>query len=138
MFNVVLVHPEIPHNTGSAGRLALATGARLHLVRPLGFSLDDKRTELNHAVHEQDNIPDIVSRWAERAGKEMKRARTEQSFTVPKKEIAANDYDLSVSRYREVTHEQVRHTPPAEIIAELKKIEAEIADGLEELEGMLK
>jgi type I restriction enzyme M protein len=102
-----------------------------------GFSLDDKRTELDHAKHEHDNIPDIVSRWSERAGKETKRARTEQSFTVPKQEIAANDYDLSVSRYREVVHEQVRHTPPAEIIAELKKIEAEIADGLEELEGML-
>jgi tRNA (cytidine/uridine-2'-O-)-methyltransferase len=43
MFHLVLVHPEIPHNTGSAGRLALATGSRLHLVRPLGFSLDDKQ-----------------------------------------------------------------------------------------------
>ena len=40
MFNVVMVHPEIPHNTGSAGRLALATGARLHLVKPLGFDID--------------------------------------------------------------------------------------------------
>lgn len=37
-----MVHPEIPHNTGAAGRLALATGARLHLVKPLGFSLDEK------------------------------------------------------------------------------------------------
>ena len=45
MFHLVLVHPEIPHNTGSAGRLALATGARLHLVRPLGFSLDDKQVK---------------------------------------------------------------------------------------------
>lgn len=43
MFHLVLVAPEIPHNAGAAGRLALATGARLHLVRPLGFSLDDKR-----------------------------------------------------------------------------------------------
>ena len=42
MFNIVLVHPEIPHNTGAAGRLALATGARLHLVKPLGFSIDEK------------------------------------------------------------------------------------------------
>ena len=42
MFHIVLVHPEIPHNTGSAGRLALATGATLHLVRPFGFELDDK------------------------------------------------------------------------------------------------
>jgi tRNA (cytidine/uridine-2'-O-)-methyltransferase len=42
MFNIVMVAPEIPHNTGAAGRLALATGSTLHLVKPLGFSLDDK------------------------------------------------------------------------------------------------
>ncbi|MGJ8674210.1 tRNA (cytidine(34)-2'-O)-methyltransferase [Rubritalea sp.] len=42
MFNIVMVHPEIPHNTGAAGRLALATGARLHLVKPLGFLIDEK------------------------------------------------------------------------------------------------
>lgn len=45
MLNVVLVTPEIPHNTGAAGRLCLATGARLHLVRPLGFSLDDRQVK---------------------------------------------------------------------------------------------
>ncbi len=39
---IVLVHPEIPHNTGCAARLAAATGARLHLVEPLGFSLEDR------------------------------------------------------------------------------------------------
>lgn len=42
MFNIVLYHPEIPHNTGAAGRLAVATGSRLHLIKPLGFSLDEK------------------------------------------------------------------------------------------------
>jgi tRNA (cytidine/uridine-2'-O-)-methyltransferase len=42
MFNVVLIEPEIPPNTGNVGRLCLATGARLHLVKPLGFSLEDK------------------------------------------------------------------------------------------------
>ena len=40
--HIVLVEPEIPPNTGTVGRLALATGARLHLVRPLGFDIDDK------------------------------------------------------------------------------------------------
>ena len=45
MLNVVLVTPEIPHNTGAAGRLCLATGARLHLVKPLGFSLDDRQVK---------------------------------------------------------------------------------------------
>jgi len=42
MLNIVLVEPEIPPNTGNVGRLCLATSARLHLVRPLGFSLDDR------------------------------------------------------------------------------------------------
>jgi tRNA (cytidine/uridine-2'-O-)-methyltransferase len=42
VFNVVLVEPEIPPNTGNVGRLCLATGSQLHLVKPLGFSLDDK------------------------------------------------------------------------------------------------
>jgi len=42
MLHVVLYHPEIPHNTGAVGRLCLATGARLHLIKPLGFILDDK------------------------------------------------------------------------------------------------
>ena len=42
MLNVVLIEPEIPPNTGNIGRLCLATGARLHLVGPLGFSLDDR------------------------------------------------------------------------------------------------
>jgi tRNA (cytidine/uridine-2'-O-)-methyltransferase len=42
MFNVVLVEPEIPPNTGNVGRLCLGAGARLHLVKPLGFSIDDK------------------------------------------------------------------------------------------------
>ncbi len=42
MFHVVLVEPEIPHNTGSIARLCLAAGAELHLIKPLGFSLEDK------------------------------------------------------------------------------------------------
>jgi tRNA (cytidine/uridine-2'-O-)-methyltransferase len=51
MFHIVLLEPEIPHNAGAAGRLALATGSTLHLVEPLGFSLDDKhvrRTGLDY------------------------------------------------------------------------------------------
>lgn len=43
MFDVVLVHPEIPPNTGNVIRLCANTGARLHLVEPLGFSIDDKQ-----------------------------------------------------------------------------------------------
>jgi tRNA (cytidine/uridine-2'-O-)-methyltransferase len=40
--DIVLVHPEIPHNSGCAARLSAATGVRLHLVEPLGFSLEDR------------------------------------------------------------------------------------------------
>ncbi len=42
MINIVLVNPEIPHNTGASGRLALATNATLHLIEPLGFDISDK------------------------------------------------------------------------------------------------
>src|SRR5438477_1349310 len=42
MFNVVLIEPEIPPNTGNIGRLCLATRSTLHLVKPLGFSLDNR------------------------------------------------------------------------------------------------
>jgi tRNA (cytidine/uridine-2'-O-)-methyltransferase len=51
MFHIVLIEPEIPHNAGAAGRLALATDSTLHLVGPLGFSLEDKyvrRTGLDY------------------------------------------------------------------------------------------
>ncbi|QCW99077.1 tRNA (cytidine(34)-2'-O)-methyltransferase [Aggregatimonas sangjinii] len=41
--NIVLIEPEIPNNTGNIGRLALATGSTLHLVKPFGFELNDKR-----------------------------------------------------------------------------------------------
>ena len=42
MFNIVLVHPEIPPNTGNVIRLAANTGCALHLIEPLGFSMDDR------------------------------------------------------------------------------------------------
>jgi tRNA (cytidine/uridine-2'-O-)-methyltransferase len=51
MFHIVLFHPEIPHNAGAAGRLALATDSTLHLIKPLGFLIDDKhvrRTGLDY------------------------------------------------------------------------------------------
>ena len=53
-FNIVLVEPEIPNNTGNIGRLALATGSNLHLVKPFGFELNDtrlKRAGLDYWQH---------------------------------------------------------------------------------------
>lgn len=43
MLNIVLINPEIPNNTGNIGRLALGAGCKLHLVKPFGFEIDDKR-----------------------------------------------------------------------------------------------
>jgi type I restriction enzyme M protein len=57
---------------------------------------------------------------------------------VAKANIVANDYDLSLNRYKEAIPEEVAHRHPREILAELTKIEVEIQQGMKELEGMLK
>jgi type I restriction enzyme M protein len=101
-----------------------------------GYSLDDKRNPLDARKHENNNLPDLLQRWQHRAA-ETKRARTEQSFVVPKAEIVGNDYDLSINRYKQVVHARVQYDPPQKILAELKELEAEILRGMEELEGML-
>src|SRR5690606_30500035 len=93
--------------------------------------------KLTEAEHAKNNLPDVLARWQERAGKERKRPRTAQSFTVPKSDIAAQGYDLSLNRYKEVVHEEVRHRARKEILAELAAIEAGIERGMKELGGML-
>ncbi len=69
IFNIVLVEPEIPGNTGSIGRTCLALGARLHLVRPYGFSLDEKsvrRAGLDYWKHvdlvEYDSLEELLEK----------------------------------------------------------------------------
>jgi type I restriction enzyme M protein len=101
-----------------------------------GYSLDDKRNELASDKHDSNNLPDIIARWHNRAG-DAERARTEQSFLVPKAEIVGNDYDLSINRYKQVVYEEVQHESPQKILSELKVLEAEIMRGMDELEGML-
>ena len=61
MIHVLLVEPEIPPNTGNIARLCLAAGARLHLVEPLGFSLDEK--DLHRAGMDYWHLCDM-KRWA--------------------------------------------------------------------------
>ncbi len=57
MFNIVLVHPEIPPNTGNVIRLAANTGCALHLIEPLGFSMDDKQLQrAGLDYHETANV----------------------------------------------------------------------------------
>ena len=97
-----------------------------------GYSLDDKRTPQS----DKSDLADILTRWQNRDD-EAERARTDQSFLVPKDEIAGNDYDLSINRYKEIVYEAVEYDPPQEILQRLAKIEEEIAQGRKELEGML-
>ncbi len=96
-----------------------------------GFSLDDKRTEVK-----ENDIPDIIARFHDRAA-EKDRARTEQSFMVPKAEIAENGYDLSINKYKQVEYVPVEYPPTTEILADLHALEMQITQGLAELEGML-
>jgi type I restriction enzyme M protein len=88
-----------------------------------GWSLDDKRSPLlpedklgptprdalDEAEHTKNNLPDVLARWNRRNGSEQERTRTEQSFCVPKTDIAEQGYDLSLNRYKEIVHEEVEH-----------------------------
>jgi type I restriction enzyme M protein len=118
-------------------------------IKADGWSLDDKRqpllsedklgpvAELTEEEHVKNNLPDVLKRWADREGSERERPRTAQSFVVPKAEIAANGYDLSLNRYKEIEHEAIEHRDPKDILAELWKLEEEIQQGMQELEKML-
>lgn len=100
-------------------------------VRADGFSLDDKRNPV-----EANDLPDVLTRWQDR-GSEKERARTEQSFLVPKADIVAQGYDLSLNRYKEIVHDETEHRTPLDIIADIETLEDEIAKGLSELKAML-
>jgi tRNA (cytidine/uridine-2'-O-)-methyltransferase len=65
MVDIVLVQPEIPPNTGNVIRLAANTGARLHLVRPLGFSLDDKQLKRAGLDYHEYASLCVHASWAE-------------------------------------------------------------------------
>lgn len=96
-----------------------------------GFSLDDKR----NPVAEND-IPDILARFHNLAG-ETSRARTEQSFFVPKSEIERNNYDLSINRYKEVVHEKIEYDKPDVILTRIDTLIADIAKQAKQVREML-
>jgi type I restriction enzyme M protein len=116
-----------------------------------GLSLDDKRIPLlpedklgarptasfDESDHARNNLPDVLARWGRRNGTEVERARTEQSFCVSKDDIAAQNYDLSLNRYKERVHEEVKYRPPLNIIADLEHLESEIQSGLSILKKQL-
>ncbi|NLH45122.1 MAG: SAM-dependent DNA methyltransferase, partial [Acholeplasmataceae bacterium] len=96
-----------------------------------GFSLDDKRAPIA-----ANDIPDIIARFKSLAD-EKDRERTDKSFLVPKEEIIANDYDLSINKYKKVEYVAEEYPTPLEIMTDLNELEMQITAGLSELEEML-
>lgn len=96
-----------------------------------GFSLDDKRTPVT-----ENDIPDIIERF-KHLDKETERKRTEKSFLVPKQEIVDNGYDLSINKYKEVEYIPVEYPPTSEIMANIRELEMEIGNEMDELEKLL-
>ena len=96
-----------------------------------GFSLDDKRSAI-----EANDIPDILARFHHLEG-EADRKKTEQSFLVDKSDIEANDYDLSINKYKEVIYEKVVYDAPEIIMTRLDELSLDIASKMEELRGLM-
>ena len=96
-----------------------------------GFSLDDKRQEI-----QQNDISDIVTRFHNFEA-ESDRERTDKSFFVPLAEIQANNYDLSINRYKEVIHQEKHYEKPAVIIAKIEVLDQTRQQGLLALKELL-
>jgi type I restriction enzyme M protein len=100
-------------------------------VQADGFSLDDKRDPIK-----DNDLPNALECWRKKNAKKDN-DHTAKHFMVPVKEIEDKDFDLSINRYKETKNEEVTFDPPKRIIAKLRKLEAEIAKSLDELESML-
>ncbi len=96
-----------------------------------GFSLDDKRDPVK-----ENDLPDALERWRKRDAKKDK-DRTAKHFMVPVAEIREKSFDLSINRYKEAVHEEVKYEPPKVILGKLRALEVEIAKDLKSLEEML-
>jgi type I restriction enzyme M protein len=96
-----------------------------------GFTLDDKRAETK-----VNDIPDIVARYLNLKD-ETARKRTDKSFLVPFSEIEANEWDLSINRYKEVVYEEVCYAQPSEIISEIEQLDKERIETLTSLKELL-
>lgn len=96
-----------------------------------GFSLDDKRTPVS-----ENDIPDIIERF-KNLDSEEHRKRTEKSFLVSRQEIIDNEYDLSINKYKEIEYIPIEYPPTSEIMADIRKLDLEIGEELDELEKLL-
>ena len=91
-----------------------------------GFSLDDRRS-----VVAENDIPDIIKRFRNLEAEES-RSRKDQSFIVPVEEIRANDYDLSINKYKEVEKVKVEYEDPTVVLGRIEALQSEINAALEE------
>ena len=96
-----------------------------------GYSLDTSREPID-----ESDIPDILERFSHMEN-ETERERTEQSFLVPKSEIADNDYDLTIKRYRKDIYIQEDFPSTQEVMERIRNNIREISEGLKELEGLI-
>lgn len=94
-----------------------------------GYSLDDKRTFIDG----KGNIPDIIEKFRNR-DKEKYEDRKAKCFFVPFEEIKENEYDLSISKYKEIEYEEVQYEKPEVIKKKILELENKISKTLEELE----
>lgn len=111
-----------------------------------GYSLDDKRSPLKGEG--SNDLPDAIAQWHKYrqmvegniSGSTISTVfgdKTKKAFVVEAEAIAANKYDLSINRYKEVVYQQEQYEDPKVILQRLKSLEQEILTDLDELEGML-
>ncbi len=98
-----------------------------------GYSLDDKRTFIDG----KGDIPDIIEQFRVRRERDPT-DRKAKCFFVPVTEIRENNYDLSISRYKEIEYEEVEYEAPEVIIEKIQALESQIQQNLDELREMLK
>ncbi|MDD2494382.1 MAG: class I SAM-dependent DNA methyltransferase [Tissierellia bacterium] len=91
-----------------------------------GYSLDDRRSEIK-----ESDIPDIISRF-HNLDAEKKRSRKEQSFLIPKADIIANDYDLSINKYKEVERVKVVYDDPDVVFGRIENLQNQVTEAMEE------
>ena len=97
-----------------------------------GFSLDDKRT----ATPDKNDIPDLIARFEAR-NDEPNDDRAAKHFFVPRDEIAANDYDLSINKYKKVEYVAETFPPVADLLADVERLEKDVLAGIAALKEEL-
>jgi len=116
-------------------------------VQADGYSLDDKRVPLSGEG--ANDLPDVVAQWKSYRQLVLNNASAEEittafgdkskkAFVVDAKDIIANKFDFSINRYKEVVYETVEYADPKKILAELKNLENEILQGMNELEELIR